>query len=965
MADPKQVKVFDGTSWVDIKSDDPAEGKYVKLDGSSTMTGWLNTPGIQGNQKRDGNEDPNNPIQFIEVIEGGSDGGDPSDDYTQWLCKGDVYMGYVGNDPKQQYYKIKNLKTCEDNFDAANKKYVDDEVSKVTGSVTSVNGKTGAVVLDVKSLDDVCATVATDGQVLVWKDGVGDADGQWCPATPSSGGSATLSGLTDVCDTSPSDNQILTWDKDGGTDGSGQWCAEAAPVTSVNGKTGVVQLTASDVSAKPDSYEAPVTSVNGKTGVVQLTAADVSAKPDSYEAPVTSVNGKTGVVVLDVKSLSDVCDSDPTDGYVLTWKDGVADADGQWCATALPSQEPQTLPIYDDRNPTTVKLDSPSEKEFTVSTGGETRATIGGPDQLLKLADCTGYTGSVQYALLVNPSVPAECSSTFVSFRSSPNLTDKTATLLHVVSYHREGVGEQCGFYYGPSTTAYVKKGMVGFRSNQPGIDYAFLSDQAGVPSRFAGDVQTETVEGLADTDAKIGFTDVINFQFVNADTSLGSKVNVGYNESSGTGFANVGVGGCYFYCRDSKRLGIGATGINFNANAAADAPTYHWTMEPDGSFVGNSGSVVKTDIVTGPVDTDGEMNFRGTMQIKPSPDDATNTWTFRKDGGVGVGYFGQANIHLSLYNDFPETPVPQQWCYMAAPIFNAAATTSVISVESRPQFGTKAIPEVPEQGVPGEEGYVPPVPEVPAVEVAVPVYHFNCEDGRPEGIDFDSSQYGYRACSLQRSRTQNIGFISQVGLSGAKQNYNFFADGAAPSKFRGAIQVSTITGLAPDSDAKIDLGDNAIITGSVIGFNVGDPAKNITVGDNTSDVAGGDGVYITSRTHDLAFSSNGIRFNSNWTDGATVCHWLMKEDGGFVAYNTNSYITTPHVKGLEEDDAQIDLGSELRTTNHTPTQPNSIATKKYVDDAVSGAIWKGTQQEFDNIGAGNYDDDVLYCITN
>ena len=140
---------------------------------------------------------------------------------------------------------------------------------------------------------------------------------------------------------------------------------------------------------------------------------------------------------------------------------------------------------------------------LTVSTGGETRATIGAPNQLIKLADCTGYTGATQYGLIVNPSVPATCSK-FISFRSSPNITDKTATLLHVVSYQRDDVDEQCGFFYGPSTTAYAKIGKVGFRSNQPGIDYAFLADQPGVPSRFAGGVQTPTVKGVVSTDAQI-----------------------------------------------------------------------------------------------------------------------------------------------------------------------------------------------------------------------------------------------------------------------------------------------------------------------------------------------------------------------------------------------------------------------------------------------------------------------------
>ena len=115
----------------------------------------------------------------------------------------------------------------------------------------------------------------------------------------------------------------------------------------------------------------------------------------------------------------------------------------------------------------------------------------------------------------------------------------------------------------------------------------------------FSVPVRTSTIGGLADTDPLIGFTNVINFQFMNSDTSLGSKINVGYNESSGTGFANVGVGGCYWYLRDSKRFGIGATGINFNANAAANATTYDWKMEPDGTFVANADRGIETAYIT------------------------------------------------------------------------------------------------------------------------------------------------------------------------------------------------------------------------------------------------------------------------------------------------------------------------------------------------------------------------------
>ena len=109
--------------------------------------------------------------------------------------------------------------------------------------------------------------------------------------------------------------QVLTRTKDGAA-----WqdvSAVAGSVNSVNGKTGDVVLTASDVGALPSSYQAPVTSVNGMTGdvVIQagggavdsvngqtgdvvLDAEDVGALPDSYTAPVSSVNGQRGAVQL-------------------------------------------------------------------------------------------------------------------------------------------------------------------------------------------------------------------------------------------------------------------------------------------------------------------------------------------------------------------------------------------------------------------------------------------------------------------------------------------------------------------------------------------------------------------------------------------------------------------------------------------------------------------------------------------
>ena len=144
------------------------------------------------------------------------------------------------------------------------------------GSVTSVNGMQGAVVLDaadVGALPD--STVIPDST----SDLINDA---------------------------------------GFVDAAG--AAAAAPVQSVNGQTGTGVLDADDVGALPDTYTAPVTSVNGQTGAVViptggnvdsvngqtgtvvLDASDVGALPDTYTAPVTSVNGQTGAVVTTGKT---------------------------------------------------------------------------------------------------------------------------------------------------------------------------------------------------------------------------------------------------------------------------------------------------------------------------------------------------------------------------------------------------------------------------------------------------------------------------------------------------------------------------------------------------------------------------------------------------------------------------------------------------------------------------------------
>ena len=85
------------------------------------------------------------------------------------------------------------------------------------------------------------------------------------------------------------------------------------PVTSVNGKTGVVTLVASEVGAASASHThvaanitnfaaeaakyGPVSSVNGKTGTVTLVATDVTAASATHaHSYVQTLNGQTGTV---------------------------------------------------------------------------------------------------------------------------------------------------------------------------------------------------------------------------------------------------------------------------------------------------------------------------------------------------------------------------------------------------------------------------------------------------------------------------------------------------------------------------------------------------------------------------------------------------------------------------------------------------------------------------------------------
>ena len=135
------------------------------------------------------------------------------------------------------------------------------------GAVTSVNGQTGAVVLDA---DDVGAlpdstTIPTKTSDLVNDSGYITS----APVASVNGQTGTVVLDADDVGALPDSTVIPTKTSDLNNDSGFLTSA----VTSFNGSTGAV------------TYTAPVTSVNTKTGAVSLTASDVGALPDSTVIP--------------------------------------------------------------------------------------------------------------------------------------------------------------------------------------------------------------------------------------------------------------------------------------------------------------------------------------------------------------------------------------------------------------------------------------------------------------------------------------------------------------------------------------------------------------------------------------------------------------------------------------------------------------------------------------------------------
>lgn len=154
--------------------------------------------------------------------------------------------------------------------------------------VQSVNGETGAVVLDASDVGAVAEpqTAGTAGQVLGLDSNLNPT---W--VNQSGGGTANYNDLSNK----PSiEGVTLSGNKTAADLGLAKASdIPAVPVQSVNGKTGAVVLAASDVGALPDNTVIP-----SKTSDLANDSGFVNASGAAAAAPVQSVNGSVGAVTV-------------------------------------------------------------------------------------------------------------------------------------------------------------------------------------------------------------------------------------------------------------------------------------------------------------------------------------------------------------------------------------------------------------------------------------------------------------------------------------------------------------------------------------------------------------------------------------------------------------------------------------------------------------------------------------------
>jgi len=224
-----------------------------------------------------------------------------------------ITPGQLNLSDDQLFYKLQELtKQADDLFG----------IATVTGIIDD-----GEDVTNLSELTDVTLTPLNDGDALFW------TGAYW------TNGGISIGTLTDVADSlTETPGFVLTWD-------GSQWIS-AAPtgdgniyVNSVNGETGTVVLTTSDLAndagyiTEPDIPQ----NISYYNNDSQYITVDT--------APVTSVNGETGDVVIDVpenlNDLDDVQAIAPVMGQALRWDSNSR----QWKPGGAGVVTPETMPL--------------------------------------------------------------------------------------------------------------------------------------------------------------------------------------------------------------------------------------------------------------------------------------------------------------------------------------------------------------------------------------------------------------------------------------------------------------------------------------------------------------------------------------------------------------------------------------------------------------------------------------------
>lgn len=197
---------------------------------------------------------------------------------------------------------------------------------------------------------------------------------------------------------------------------SAQNALAKAGVTSVNGLTGAVKLTAASVGAMPDTYSAPVTSVGGKTGAVALSAGSgISVSGVTItNSGVRSLNGKTGAVTLDEGEAD----------WVLLWQNASPTSTfaAQTVSLSLGSYS-ALLIVFKN-----VSAGSVVREEVVPVNGG--RHDLFMMDGLIRMRSCTSVsTSGVTFGL----------GRKFTSYGSSSGYTEEADSVIPVTIYGLKG----------------------------------------------------------------------------------------------------------------------------------------------------------------------------------------------------------------------------------------------------------------------------------------------------------------------------------------------------------------------------------------------------------------------------------------------------------------------------------------------------------------------------------------------